>query len=702
MSAATTATEGTGGTIAVPPRVPSGPMLVLAAALAAGAAAAQEVLEPITVTVTAPRLATALGDLPAAVDVVDERAATQARQGLQLDEALNRVPGVFAQNRYNFAQDVRLSIRGFGARAPFGIRGLRILQDDIPETTPDGQSQVDAIDLLNASRIEVLRGPNAALYGNATGGVVAITTRDGGDPRGLGGGLLAGGYGFRRFEAASEALNRSGSYSLTAHDLRYDGYRAQARAEKRLLRLHGTRAFEAGDLNLHLRYLDAPLTEDPAALTRAEMEADRRAAAPLALALDSRQSAEQLTLGAQWRQPLAEGALRVGAFTTRRDYAQQLPFFGSSQVAYEREFHGLHLGYERDFGPTRTLFGLDLESQRDDRTRLCINAALEPSCSRPGEPATGPLALDQRERARTRGAFVHTDTMLAPDWNLALGVRYDRIRFSIDDRLQSGGVDLSGQRIFEESSATGGLIWYWHRGHRAFVNAASAFETPTFTEFANPAGTGGFNPDLGPQRSRSIEAGLRGESGALSYDLTLYRTRVRDELVPYQLDGDGRTYYSNAGSTAREGLELGLDLRPHPNWTLRTALALNDFRYREFTDVQGVSQEGKRLPGLPGRQLFLEAAWRQGPLFVVADALHTGSRYADNANTVEVDAQTTLNLRVGRSWDRGRLRAEGFVAVHNLLDAETIDNVRINAAFGRYFEPAPERHLVAGLRLYRR
>jgi iron complex outermembrane recepter protein len=364
--------------------------LLLSSALPAAPVLAQEVLEPITVTVTAPRLATPLSDLPAAVDVVDADDATQGRQGLQMDEALNRIPGVFAQNRYNFAQDVRLSIRGFGARAPFGIRGLRILQDGIPETTPDGQSQVDAIDLLNARSIEVLRGPNAALYGNATGGVVAISTRDGSDPRGHGGGTLLGSHGFQRLEATSEARADSGSYSLTFHDLRFDGYRDQARAEKQLLRLHTAQAFDSGDLNLHLRYLDAPLTEDPGALTRAEMETDRRAAAPLALRLDSRQSAEQLTLGAQWRQPLGQGRLRLGAFRTHRDFAQQLPFFGSSQVAYERDFHGVNLGYERDFGPTRALFGLDLERQRDDRTRNCINAALEASCNPPGEPAAWP------------------------------------------------------------------------------------------------------------------------------------------------------------------------------------------------------------------------------------------------------------------------------------------------------------------------
>ena len=675
--------------------------LLLSAGLPAAPACAQEVLEPITVTVTAPRLAMPISALPAAVDVVDAQDATQGRQGLQMDEALNRIPGVFAQNRYNFAQDVRVSIRGFGARAPFGIRGLRILQDGIPETTPDGQSQVDAIDLLNLHSIEVLRGPNAALYGNATGGVVAISTRDGSDPRGHGGGVLLGSHGFQRLEATSEAQAAAGSYSLSFHDLRFDGYRDQSRAEKQLLRLHVARAFETGDLNLHLRYLDAPLTEDPGALTRAEMETNRRGAAPLALRLDSRQSAEQLTLGAQWRQPLGQGDLRLGAFSTHRDYWQQLPFFGSSQVAYERDFHGVNLGYERDFGPTRTLFGLDLEDQRDDRTRNCVNAALVASCSPPGEPVVGPLALDQRERARTRGVFVQTDTLLGDDWNLALGLRHDRIRFEIDDRPRAGGEDLSGRRVFEETSASGGLIWHWRAGHQAFVNAATAFETPTFTEFANPAGTGGFNPDLEPQSARSMEFGVRGESGILNYDVTAYTARVRDELVPFQLEDGGRVFYRNAGRTAREGLEVGLDLRPDPQWNLRAAVSVNDFRYREFI-VDDERQDGNRLPGLPREQLFLEAAWRDGPVFAVLDALYTGSRYADDANEVKVDSQTTVNVRIGRHRDYGRLRAEGFFAVSNLFQTDAIDNVRINARGGRYFEPAPDRGFLVGLRLYHR
>ncbi|WP_051080098.1 TonB-dependent receptor [Thioalkalivibrio sp. ALM2T] len=669
------------------------------------------VLDPVEITVTAPRLATPLADLPAAVSRVDGRQATEGRQGLQLDEALNRVPGLFAQNRYNFAQDARISIRGFGSRAPFGVRGLRILQDGIPETTPDGQSQVDAIDLLNLRAIEVLRGPSAALYGNASGGVIAARTRDGRDPRGFGGGVLLGSYGYRRAEAVAEQDHGTHRYSLTAHDFAIDGYREQSTAEKRYLRLHTASELEAGTLNVHLRYLDAPRTDDPGGLTREEMREDRRAAAPLATALDSTQSAEQLTTGLQWEQPLAGGELRLGGFWTQRDYAQQLPFPGDSRVAYERDFFGVNAQYERDVGATRVLTGIDLEEQRDDRTRRCSAGRLFDrdggECSADPVDPMSDLALDQRERARSRGVFVQTDTALGSDWNLVAGARHDRIRMSIDDhfveRSDDGDdvTDRSGRRTFDETSGMAGLIWHFRPEYRAYVNVATNFETPTFTEFANPEGGGGFNPEVDPQRARSIEVGIRRENPQLSWEASVYATRVRDELSPYQREGQGdRTFYTNAGRTARDGVELSADWRVNSQWTLGAAVSLNRFRFREFEDVDGVRHDGNRMPGLPREQLFVEADWRDGPWFVTVDALHVGSRYADNANTERVGPQTTLNLRAGRFWQQGDTRAEAFVAANNLLDADNVDNIRINDGNRRYYEPAPDLTLMAGMRLY--
>ncbi len=664
------------------------------------------VLDPVEVTVTAPRLATPLADLPAAVSRVDERQATEGRQGLQLDEALNRVPGLFAQNRYNFAQDARISIRGFGSRAPFGVRGLRILQDGIPETTPDGQSQVDAIDLLDLRDIEVLRGPSAALYGNASGGVISARTRDGRDPRGFGGGVLLGSYGYRRAEAIAEQDHGTHRYSLTAHDFAIDGYRDQSTAEKRYLRLHTASELEAGTLNFHLRYLDAPRTDDPGGLTREEMRQNRRAAAPLATALDSTQEAEQLTTGLQWEQSLGPGELRLGGFWTQRDYAQQLPFPGDSRVAYERYFYGLNAQYEQDIGPTRVLTGIDLEEQRDDRTRRCSAGQLfdrapdARECSAEPEDALTDLALDQRERARSRGAFVQTDTALGSDWNMVLGARHDRVRMTIDDHFstQVGQSDQSGARTFHETSGMAGLIWHFRPDYRAFVNVATNFETPTFTEFANPEGGAGFNTDLDPQRARSIEVGVRAEAGRLAWEASAYATRVRDEIVVDD-EGDFRDFYENAGRTAREGVEFGAEWRASEAWTLSGSLSLNRFQFREYSDADGNTFDGNRMPGLPREQLFIEADWREGPWFVTVDALHVGSRYVDNANTEKAGSQTTLNLRAGRYWQDGGTHVEAFVAANNLLDADNVDNIRINANQGRYYEPAPGLTLMAGMRM---
>lgn len=685
------------------------PVLLLAGTVSATADEAV-VLDPVEVT--APRLTTPLAELPASVSRVDERQATEGRQGLQLDEALNRVPGVFAQNRYNFAQDVRISIRGFGSRAPFGVRGLRILQDGIPETTPDGQSQVDAIDLLNIRDIEVLRGPSAALYGNASGGVVAIRTRDGREPRGHGGGVLAGSHGFRRLEATSEADYGAHRYSLTAHDFAIDGYRDQSRAEKRYLRLHTASELGEGTLRAHLRYLDAPRTDDPGGLDRDEMRADRRQAAFFSETLDATQEAEQLTAGLRWEQPLGDMELRLGGFWTQRDYAQQLPFPGDSRVAYERDFYGLNAQLEGDIGDTRWLAGVDLEEQRDDRARRCSAGQRfdrdpdeedeAPGCSAdPNDPVTD-LALEQTERARTRGAFLHTDTLLGEDWNLILGARHDRIRFRIDDDFSQavGEVDRSDARTYREESLMAGLIWHFRPGQRAWMNVATNFETPTFTEFANPEGGGGFNPELEPQRARSLELGWRGEQGALGWEAVAWSTRVRDELTPYQIDGEGdRTFYTNAGRTARDGVELALDWQATEQWTLSSAFTLNRFRFREYEDVEGVRHDGNRLPGLPREQLFLEADWRDGPWFVTVDALHAGGRYVNDANDERIGSQTTVNLRAGRHWRHNGRRVEAFVAANNLLDADNVDNIRINANRGRYYEPAPGLTLMSGLRV---
>lgn len=691
--------------IVAPPR-PPGPrarLLSLAAAVGVALAAApaaetfaDDAAELEQLEVTAQRLPRDLLETPAALSVVDALDAGQGRQHLQLDESLNRVPGVYLQNRYNFAQNVRLSVRGFGARAPFGIRGVRVLVDEIPETTPDGQSQVDMIDLLSVQRIEVLRGPNSALYGNATGGVVNIATASGATAPGLALSAMTGSYGFRRGAAQAGGVQGPWDWHVSAWQMDYDGYRQQSRARKSLLRSKVSYDFsDRNRLTGVFTYLDAPTSQDPGGLTADQVAADRRQPNLFSARFDAGQEVEQWRLGLVWDSTLAHGGqLRTRAFYTQRDFVQQLPFPGASIVGFDREFYGTGVQYTHDVtvGGRRLSYtaGLDAEQQRDDRDRF----------RREFDASFGPRVLDQVERAGFIAAYTQGDLALTERLTATAGARFDRIRFRIDDRFQAEGLDLSGRRNFSETSVTGGLSYALAPSHQVYAVAATAFETPTFTEFANPTGSAGFNPDLAPQEATSVELGLRGRQSRLQYEAAVHLTRVRNELTPFQLEGsaDERIFFRNAGRTRRNGAELGLRWQATDTLSLAGSYTWSDFDYRRFEDAQGRRFDGNRLPGIPRQTLFGELAWRDDKgRFAIVDVFSAGSVYTDNANLTEVGGYAVINLRAGLNSAWHGWEVETFVALNNATDREIFSNIRINDANGRFYEPAPGRNWFAGI-----
>ncbi len=649
-------------------------------------------LDPILIT--APRMERNLQDVPAAVDRVDRRAIHQGRAGLTLDESLRGVPGLFLQNRYNFAQGLRISTRGFGARAPFGIRGIRIRLDGFPETLPDGQSQTDAIDLHSAERIEIIRGPAAVAYGNAAGGVIDITTADGRDA--IHDQVLSADLGSDRLRQAGMRLGGSEgewAHNISASALRFDGHRDHSETDNRRFNAKVTRAFgRERELQTVLTLLDNPFTEDPGGLTAAELAANRTAAAPNAEPLNAGQTAEQQRLGLRWRdRAVAGGELTLRGFYTRRDFEQQLPFPGSSLLGYERDFFGLGAEYSnrtRLAGrPLDWVVGADLDRQIDDRFRFAVD----------GNGTVQSRTADERQQATAAGLFVQADLGLTERFDASAGLRFDRVRFTIDDHLTADGDD-SGARRFDETSASLGALYTLAPGHRLYGNISTAFETPTFTEFADPDGTGGFNPDIEPQQALNRELGVRGHIGdRLRYDLALFRVDVRDEIVPFQ--DNGRDFFENAARTERDGIELGLDWIATDRLILAAAWTWSEYRFERFLDRDGNDFGGNRLPGLPEHLLHVEADWQDADgRFVRLDARLVDAVFADNANTVRVDDHAVLNARLGRSWYRGGgRRLDAWVGLDNLTDTEYIANVRINAGAGRYFEPAPGRSLRAGI-----
>ncbi|NQY77503.1 MAG: TonB-dependent receptor [Halomonas sp.] len=647
-----------------------------------------------TVEVSAPRLARELYATPAAVSTIDQDAIAQGQQRVRLDESLNRVPGVFLQNRDNFAQGQRISIRGFGARAPFGVRGITVMVDGIPYTLPDGQAQLDAIDLDSAERIEVIRGPSSVLYGNAAGGVIDITTADGRDNPGTRLRMGAGSDGYQKMALQNGGVQGDWSHHISLTALNVDGYREQSSTEKYLLNAKLRRELGSDRaLTAIINLLDNPRSEDPGALNAREVAEGRDQAAPNSLALDAGQTVDQQLIGLQYEDLSAgEGELYLKGFIAQRDFEQQLPFVGSSRLGYQRDYMGASAEYHHEVTlgnlPLNYIVGVDAVRQKDDRFRNDVNP----------QGAVGEPLADETQTATSTGVFAQGDLALSELLTLSLGTRFDRVDLDVDDDFAADG-DQSGQRTFNEWSGSAGLSYRYRPQHQAYINTGTAFETPTFSEFANPAG-GGFNPSVEPQKAWNREVGLRGYIAplALDYDVALFSVRVRDELVPY--DEGGRTFYQNAGDTKRDGVELALGWQLADQWRLDSALTLARYEFDEFA-TPSERFDGNRIPGLPEQTWVNQLTWENlDERFATLETEYVGDLVADNANETSVDSYWLVNLRVGDGWQLSQqTRLSAYVGLRNLLDEEHYSNVRLNGTFGRFYEPAPGRSVYGGVEL---
>lgn len=648
-------------------------------------------LEPVVVE--APRVPVEVTETTSAVSVVDGPEQQPGSEGLALDETLERAPGVFVQNRYNFAQDIRLSIRGYGARSPFGIRGIRLFLDGIPLTLPDGQSQVDPITLQAVTRAEIMRGPQAALYGNASGGVVHLETKEGQeDPAGQLEGL-AGEHGQRRVSASVGGPLGKWRQQWTGTGLWLDGHREQSRVRKRNLYGKAMRPLDdGGSLTGVVSLLDAPVTDDPGALSRAQADADPHQAADGNLLYNAGQDVNQGQVGTVYRGFVGETTgVTARAYYARRDFENRLPFEPGGIVTFVRDFYGVGAELEREDTvfdrPVHWVSGIELEHQQDDRQNYDNE-----------EGTRGDKALDQIEDVRTGGVYARGDLEWNADWRLSLGLRADRLRFAVNDRFNDGIDDASGSETFDELSIMAGVSRALAPDHRAYATVANAYQTPTTTEFANPDGSG-FNPDLGPERSVNLEVGAKGEAGERwRYDVAAFAINLRDELIPYE--ENGRDFFENAGKSRRLGLEAGVALALTRHVTLSANYTYSRFYFREFVDDDGVGHDGNRIPGIPRHVFFGELGWENDHLFGAVEARGVSRRHVDNANSEAAPAYGLVNLRAGRRWRDGAFTWEPFVGIHNLFDEDYDANVRINAADGSsYYEPGPGRYYYAGLRI---
>lgn len=675
------------------------PTLLLGAAAHAQTAPAEPALEEVIVTAT--RIDRTLDRVPAAVTVVGEETIQLGRQQLALDEALTRVPGLFMQNRYNFAQDLRVSIRGFGARAQFGIRGIKVLVDGIPETLPDGQGSVDSIDLGATSQIEVVRGPSSSLYGNASGGVISLISEGGTPDPYIEVRATEGGYDFKKTQIKAGGETERLNYLVSISDQEIDGYRAQSAYENQLV----TGRF---DLDLDkdrslltvVNYTDQPVSDDPGGLNAAEVLLNPRGAAPNNVLFDAGEALEQTRLGFVYTAPAGErGTITARNYYAWREFGNWLPVRAQGIVDLDRKFIGGGFSYSYDGfwldRPNRFIAGVDFDDQDDERLRY-------DNLNNVGG-GRGALTFDQNEHVTSQGVFLQNELSVSQRVHLSFGVRFDQVEFEITDRYFADGRDDSGSKDFDDTSPMAGLVVELSPSLNFYTTYSSAFETPTTTEFNRQDGFGGFNQNLEPQVATNFEVGLRGKLGASQrYEVAIFTIDVEDELIGREIPTTpGRNYFENAGQTSREGVEFNWLAKPTDRIQTTVSYTYSDFKFDEFVETIGAAtldRSGNVIPGTAENVLFGEFTYRAPTgWFAAADVLYVDEQFGDNANTVVVNDYTLSNLRFGYEATFDNFTIAPFVGLNNVTDEDYTANVRLNAAAARYFEPGPTRNGYAGI-----
>ena len=675
--------------------------LMLAVAALATTAHADLGTPPLEkVIVSATRLDLKLADVPGGATVVEQQDLHGGRQELGLDESLARVPGLFFQNRYNFTQDLRISIRGFGARSNFGIRGIKIFVDEIPATLADGQSGVDDVDLGSLARAEVIRGPSSSLYGASSGGVISLYTEDGPETPFIEAGVTVGEYDHQKYQLKTGGQHGQLNYLLNASYLNNDGYRDHSEVNHTLFNSKFRYDFDdVSDLTLVINAVDSPVADDAGALTADDAEADPKQAQARNISSNAGESLEQQKLGWVYRRELAEGHdIQVRNYYVWRDFGNFLPLgthipFSAIDgvVEFDRFFYGGGAQYTLTgdlFGRANQFtVGFDVDRQEDDRQRFVNSFGNQ-----------GALTFDQLEDATAWGVYARDVLALTDALQLTVGGRFDQVDLSVEDRFLANG-DQSSNVDFDEFSPSVGLIWNVVDDIRLYANYSTAFETPTFTELGSPAqdlgvNLGGFN-NITAQTADGVEVGTRGTLwDRVSFDLSIFQMDVEDEVTNVVSTGN-RAFFENA-DTDRFGVEAAVIVQILEQLQLTTAYTYSDFEFDTF--AADPAAEGASLPGIPEQQFYAELAWRhESGLFVIWDLLVVDELFTNNTNTGTSEAYEVANLRLGYEFTVDKFRLSPYVGINNMFDEEYIGNVRLNAFGDRTYEPAPDFNAYGGV-----
>ncbi|SXP47057.1 TonB-dependent receptor PqqU [Klebsiella pneumoniae] len=677
-------------------------------------AAAQAADEQTMVVTAAPTTVSEL-DTPAAVSVVNGDEMRQAAPRVNLSESLGAVPGLQVQNRQNYAQDLQLSIRGFGSRSTYGVRGLRIYVDGIPATMPDGQGQTSNIDIGSVDTIEVLRGPFSALYGNSSGGVINVTSQTGTQPPTVEASSYYGSFGTWHYGMKATGAVGDGShagdvdYTVSTNRFTTHGYRDHSGARKNLANARlGVRINDVSKLTLLLNSVDIK-ANDAGGLTADEWR-DNPRQSPRGDQYNTRKNTRQTQAGLRYeRQLSAQDDLSVMMYAGERETTQfqsiprapQLkPSHAGGVIDLTRHYQGIdtRLTHRGELlVPVTLTAGLDYENM-SERRKGYENFVMVNGAPQYGEQ--GALRRNERNLMWNVDPYLQTQWQLTDKLSLDAGVRYSSVWFDSNDYyITPGNGDDSGDTSYHKWLPAGSLKYALTDAWNVYLSAGRGFETPTINELSYRSDNqSGLNFGLKPSTNDTVEIGSKTRIGNGLFTAALFQTNTDNEIVVDSSSG-GRTSYKNAGKTRRQGMELGLDQQFGESWRLKAAWTWLDATYR--TNVcDDASCNGNRIPGIARNMSYAsfgyqpEQGWYAG-----SDIRYMSDIMANDENTAKAPSWTVVGLTTGYKWSYGRMDMDLFGRIDNLFDREYVGSVIVNESNGRYYEPAPGRNYGIGLNL---
>ncbi|MGE5337558.1 MAG: TonB-dependent receptor domain-containing protein [Gemmatimonadota bacterium] len=681
----------------------------IAGAQQADQASGQTALAPVVVTAT--RVERPLLDVPASVDVIERDTLRDAQLRVNLSESLGRVPGVVVLDRQNYAQDLQISVRGFGSRSTFGVRGIRLYVDGIPASFPDGQGQVSHFPLNAAERVEVLRGPFSALYGNSSGGVIALTTELKPQPFRS---EVGGAYGSNTtWRAGVDAVGGVEPYAFAIDAVRFStaGARPHAEARRDTLNLRWA-SYDSplGRLRFALNSVSMPNAQDPLGLTRAQFEANPDQTTGVALQFDTRKTTRQTTAGVDLESRLsAQTSLKTAAWIGTRsvEQFQSIPVATQTNprspggvIDFDRNFGGVDLRAVWELDNATATVGIDVERMDENRrgyenfigTQLGVQ---------------GKLRRDEDNRVQSADPYAQLELRWGDAWRINAGVRASHVSFdSKDHYIVGANGDDSGSTSYSAVNPTLGVVFRPTSRASLYVAYGRGFETPTLNELAyRPDGSAGLNTGVKAARSNNFEVGAKVQwTPTLFTTAALFTIGTRDDLVALSNSG-GRSGYGNVAKTKRDGAEVAADWRISPRLSAYASAAYIDAKFDADFLTCGPAPclapsvpvaAGNKLPAVPARSGFVEIKYR-GWADLSAQARAQSALYVDDRNSDRAAGYVVVGLKAARTFTAVGRKVRTFVRVDNVFDHRYAGSVIVNEANGRFFEPAPGRTWLAGL-----